>query len=286
MQSRLTHADWKRLTALGAGLLSLTILGATWLGVLGVGIVLVLSVVVMTFLQLHHFRRFEDSQLELRRHLSEQRNVEFAQLEALLGLYFATAETLPLLPMTRGWAASPDFLRLVYDVIRKERPALAVELGSGSSTVIGGYALRQNGNGQMVSLDHLENYARETVQTLALHDLLDVCTVVHAPLVDQEVGSQTWQWYHREGLQRIATIDLLIVDGPPDEMQEMTRYPALPLLFPILSEGVVLLVDDGNREAETRMIARWTDEFPGFDVQFRNTEKGAYVLRRRPDAGR
>ena len=40
------------------------------------------------------------------------------------------------LPLTRGWAASPDFLLYVFDHILQYRPKTVVELGSGVSTAV------------------------------------------------------------------------------------------------------------------------------------------------------
>jgi hypothetical protein len=44
----------------------------------------------------------------------------FEQTEALLGIYSAfSGKTPPPLPKTRGWAASPDFLKVVHKKIKK-----------------------------------------------------------------------------------------------------------------------------------------------------------------------
>ncbi|MBS3748021.1 MAG: hypothetical protein KGY49_13355, partial [Wenzhouxiangellaceae bacterium] len=40
------------------------------------------------------------------------------------------------LPAPEGWAASSDVLSLLIDMIRKKRPEVVVELGSGISTVV------------------------------------------------------------------------------------------------------------------------------------------------------
>lgn len=73
-----------------------------------------------------------------------------------------------------------------------------VELGSGSSTVVGGHALRQNGSGRLVSLDHLEEYARRSRRMISFHDLDDYSHVLEAPLTDYTLGGEGWEWYGLE----------------------------------------------------------------------------------------
>src|SRR3984957_14051853 len=56
----------------------------------------------------------------------------FRQLEALQNLN----EVLPptdLLPPTRGWAASPDLLMVLVDLVIAKRPSLVVECGRGAA---------------------------------------------------------------------------------------------------------------------------------------------------------
>ncbi|MFM1968610.1 MAG: hypothetical protein RL590_1467, partial [Actinomycetota bacterium] len=40
------------------------------------------------------------------------------------------------IPPTRSWAASPDLLLLVSETVKKIKPSLVVELGSGISTLV------------------------------------------------------------------------------------------------------------------------------------------------------
>jgi len=74
---------------------------------------------------------------------------EVLQVIALFQLYQALSPR-RLLPRTRGWAASPDFLLTLYHTIRSRRPELVVEIGSGVSTLVCAYALQQNGSGRLV----------------------------------------------------------------------------------------------------------------------------------------
>src|SRR3546814_1097931 len=60
---------------------------------------------------------------------------QFRQMQCLQALHEDLA--LPAsLPPTGGKAASADFLKLVADLVREEKPAVVVECGSGLSTVV------------------------------------------------------------------------------------------------------------------------------------------------------
>jgi hypothetical protein len=66
--------------------------------------------------------------------LEQEIRQTFRQLEALQNL----SAVLPaggVLPATRGWAASPDLLVVLVDLVISGRPSLVVECGSGASTL-------------------------------------------------------------------------------------------------------------------------------------------------------
>jgi hypothetical protein len=73
---------------------------------------------------------------------------------------------------------------------------------------------------------------------------------------------------------------MLIIDGPPGNIQHLARYPALPLLFHLLSDDVVVLLDDAFRADEREIVKRWLKEFGGFSLEEIDAEKGAAILRR------
>ena len=78
----------------------------------------------------------------------------FRQLEALQNLN-AVLPTSDVLPATRGWAASPDLLLALVNLVITERPSLIVECGSGASTLWLALALRRFGiDGRIIALDH------------------------------------------------------------------------------------------------------------------------------------
>ncbi len=205
----------------------------------------------------------------------------FRQLEALQGLYVSLGLRRAL-PLTRGWAASPDFLQELAAHALDEKPLCVVECSSGTSTLVLARCMQINGAGQVVSLEHDPVYARRTRRQLQLHGLADWAKVIDAPLRAQAFGSREYLWYDCSRLRLGQAIDMLIIDGPPQAVGELARYPAGPALFPRLAPGAAIFLDDAARPGERAALQRWTEEFTQLEVASLPCEKGAAMLRYRP----
>ncbi len=72
----------------------------------------------------------------------------------------------------------------------------------------------------------------------------------------------------------------MVVDGPPQHVHQLARYPALPMLYERLSTDAVVFLDDAARKNEQAIIRRWKQEFQDFEVSEIRTEKGVAALRR------
>ena len=210
---------------------------------------------------------------------AEQRQWDFRQIDALFSLFFTLKPDRPL-PATRGWAASPDFLKLVVEQVLLERPRLVVEASCGVSTLAIGYCLKRLGRGRLLSLEHEARFVALARERIALHGLGEFATVVHAPLVTVKIAGEEWPWYDLRDFSPGDSIDLLVVDGPPGRLHSLARYPALPLLYRSLSDRATVVLDDGNRADEKEIASRWGREFGDLMVEFRNLEKGAFILQR------
>ncbi len=210
----------------------------------------------------------------LHRQIGEQQFTEFRQSEALSALY-NTLDIQQPLPQTRHTAASPDFLHLLANEIFRIKPEIIVEVGSGTSTLIAAYCLKKIGRGKIVSLDHLEKYADITLQTVKSHGLGDYAEVLHTPLKTYDIDGGSYQWYDDAKLAAVSRIDLLIVDGPPQNVNAWARYPAIPLLKDRLQQHSVVLLDDGGRPDETAIVASWRQRY-GMEFSIESTEKGAF----------
>ena len=211
------------------------------------------------------------------RALDRKMRAEYAQLEALAGMYYDLRPPIAF-PATRSWVASPDLLRHLYERVRDQRPQLVLECGSGLSTVLMAYGLRNGGGeGRIIALEHLEKYADTTRRMLDDHGLTDYAEVRLAPLIDVELDGESWPWYDRSQLPT-QPIDLLFVDGPPGATHAQARYPALPLLRAHLATGAQILLDDYGRPEEAAVAQRWVDSIDGLRLESLRHEKGTAVL--------
>ena len=204
----------------------------------------------------------------------------FRQLEALQNL----TAVLPLndvLPATRGWAASPDLLMVLVDLVVSERPSLVVECGSGASTLWLALAMRRfEVDGRIVALDHDPVFGAKTRDLLARHGVSDLAEVRDAPLESFSLDGETYSWYARRAWEDLKGIDLLFVDGPPATTGHQARYPALPLLNGLLSPAATAVLDDLVVPDMQKVLRLWLDAYPDFGSEILPLEKQAAVLRR------
>ncbi|RCG30409.1 class I SAM-dependent methyltransferase [Sphaerisporangium album] len=203
----------------------------------------------------------------------------YAQLEALIDVRALLQPRAPM-PRLRGWAASPDVLRLLVERIAVDHAKIVVECGSGASTVWLGYAAQRFGGGRVIALEHDERFARSSRDLVLAHGLQDVVEVRHAPLTSWTAGGETIPWYDTRALDDLTDIGLVFVDGPPGATAPMVRYPAMPVLLPRCAPDAWFVLDDGARPAEREVADRWLREFPELTASAYPAEKGAMVLRR------
>jgi predicted O-methyltransferase YrrM len=204
----------------------------------------------------------------------------FRQLEALQNLS-AVLPAGEVLPATRGWAASPDLLVVLVDLVITERPSLVVECGSGASTLWLALAMRRFGiDGRIIALDHDPVFASKTRDLLARHDVRDLAEVRDAPLESFSLDGQSYSWYARRAWEDLTGIDLLFVDGPPATTGHQARYPALPLLIGSLSPVATAVLDDLVVPDMQKVLRLWLDAYPDFGSEILPLEKQAAVLRR------
>jgi predicted O-methyltransferase YrrM len=228
-------------------------------------------------LQLDTYRRLQSTLLQI--HDDPGQNDR--QIEALFSLFTMLPIRIALPPM-RGSAISPDFAAQLASIILVERPRTVLELGSGASTIVGGYALESVGGGKLISFEESEEYANQTRERVKQHGLQEIVTVVYAPLHAIGLRNVEWLWYDMRRSDLGNSIDLLVVDGPLQTGRTggPIRYPALPLLHDRLSPKCIVMVDDCHRSQEKQMVEHWTREFPDFEIEQSRGEKQHIVLRR------
>jgi predicted O-methyltransferase YrrM len=222
-------------------------------------------------------RRVDRVERRIQKALTARAREEFAQVEALLGLH-ALVRPSAALPPSRGWAAAPTTLLTLTDWVRRLRPELVVECGSGLSSICVGSVLKQLGHGRCVSLEHEEEFAAKTRADLERHGLSDVVEVRVAPLVDVDVDGGTQPWYDPQAVADLRDIGVVFVDGPPGTVAPHARLPVVEMLRDRCRPGAVLVLDDAARGEEREIIEKWT-ELGLTELASSGQEKGWAVLR-------
>lgn len=198
--------------------------------------------------------------------LREQRENEITirgatgHLWGLLGLLTGRS----VLPALEGPAMSLEGAHALASHVSDDRPATVVELGPGASTAVIHLAATAIGYAPAIfALEHDPRFA--SIARTSLGRLgIDEDSIVEAPLEPWTIGSDwSGRWYGHEGVSRLPTaIDLLVVDGPPNDEGEDSRYPALAILAERLRPGSFIYVDDTDRPVERRMVHDWQQQHP------------------------
>lgn len=224
------------------------------------------------------YHKLSGAIVRLERQLARQQAGNLSQIEALLSLY---AELRPTggLPATRGWAASPDFLRLLCEQLAELHPATVLECSCGVSTVVLAGWLKRHGAGHVYSLENDARFAEQTRARLRQLGLDAHATVIDAPLVDLELPGWQGRWYDISQLPALPPIELLVIDGPPANSSALARYPAMPVLRSRLAARARLVLDDAARADEQAITARWLVEHAGLTaLRAPACEKGVVLL--------
>ena len=193
----------------------------------------------------------------------------YRQTQALIQLTQLLDFKSPI-PPTRSWAASPDLLLTITEIIRKYRPGLVVELGSGVSTLVAAKA----GARKVVSIDNSDEFGGKTISLLKDHKVRGVDVRI-APLQPYANG---FTWYDTSKIKDLKKIDLLIVDGPPGSKNPEARYPALAEFKDKLSAKAVIIIDDVHREGERKLAEDFAKAMPNHQLAILDHEKGTAVI--------
>lgn len=267
---RVTKKDIILVSIISLTILLIGLVANYFLGVISHILVMVISVSVILLFIFETYRRLQTN-------IFKKTTNDYNQLESLFSLFFTIKPKFPV-PNSREWAASPDFLKLVSEKIIERRPKYIVELGSGVSTLTTAYILRDNNLGKITSFDHESMFGEITKRNLVLHGLSDNAQVLIAPLKEYQIESNKWLWYDIHNFNPELPIDMLIIDGPPAALQDLSRYPALPLLKKYLSDSAIIILDDGQRNDEKATVKKWNDKYAFSSIEYFELEKGAFVL--------
>ncbi len=203
----------------------------------------------------------------------------FFQIEALFSIFFSIKPDFPI-QSTTGWAASAGLIKKVMEILFKHKPVNAFEIGSGLSTLIIGHCLKKLGQGKLIALEHEKKYLEQSQSMVNVHGLNDFVEIVYAPIKTYTIKGKKWLWYEDTVLKSLPekSIDFLLIDGPPESLQPLSRYPAIPILLKYLKKDAIAVLDDANRPGEKEIMKIWQNEFASIQHHKDNTERGAFII--------
>ena len=180
------------------------------------------------------------------------------------------------LPHLGSWKADTYLLHRIVDEIETRRPKVVVELGSGATSLVIAKALALHGGGQLHSYDQHEPFVVQMRGWLAESGL--AARFTHAPLA---LRDPAWPglWYDLTDVP--ATIDMLIIDGPPWAVHPFARGMA-ERLFDRVAPGGVVLLDDAARPGERVVARRWRKAWPQIDFRFEGGGTKGLLVGRKP----
>lgn len=129
-----------------------------------------------------------------------------------------------------------------------------LEIGSGLTTLILGALVGRRGL-PVWTLEHHPEYYRYNEETLKRRDLPNV-HLTFAPLRDYGEFS----WYDPPLDAMPKNFSLVIADGPPGDVKG-GRFGLLPVMQSHFAPGVVILLDDAEREREKAVLEKWEREY-------------------------
>jgi hypothetical protein len=253
-------------------LLSAGITATNW--VLTVFCALIFQLIAVSLYQIivnHKQDKARIKQLQL------QVNDVYYRVDALMSIHHVLKFRHPL-PIMQSWMITADYAHALLQLILAKKDGDVLDVGSGISTLIAGYAVEKRGNGKVISIEHEEQYFKHTQALVKLHNLENFVEVHYCPIVKHEIKGQSWRWYDISKVKSFSNVQVISVDGPPGKLQKLSRYPVLPLLHASLPKNIAVLLDDGARDDEQQTAERWKQEF-GLTVEYTNSIKGLFILR-------
>jgi hypothetical protein len=156
----------------------------------------------------------------------------------------------------RDYSGSPEMLEEFFNSITEAKPNNILELGSGLTTLVGSYALRNNGYGKITSWDCLETRAAGNRELIESHQQTNYVEILDAKLsvsVETDV-SQSWFDLNPE-----SKIDFLVVDESIEPPLAPSGENALVALRPYLNIGCKIFLHDRIRPAESLTLSKWLE---------------------------
>jgi predicted O-methyltransferase YrrM len=162
---------------------------------------------------------------------------------------------------------------IINDISINSRESI-IEFGAGISTIVIARLIKKNNlNSRIISVEHVDEWAKVINENLVKEKLSDVASVFSAPLKPCDLTLDQNLWYDLDILDKELKgqrFDMVIIDGPPawEASKARARYPAVPYLIDKLKEKFSIYLDDVNRNGEQDTVERWMKQY---GMQFRVT---------------
>jgi len=162
-----------------------------------------------------------------------------------------------------AWSLDVGTLGFLMEQVAQQKPFLALEFGSGVSTVCLARAMarvrgRQAGR-VLISFEQDERFATGTRSLLAELGLADLAEVITVPLEPTNIEGVETTCYALPGdLDRVpagARADFVLIDGPAANGE--ARFSTLPLARGWLAPGARFFLDDALRDSELAVARAW-----------------------------
>lgn len=213
------------------------------------------------------------------RRITQESNINYNRIDALLSI-LNTIETSHSLPIMRSWTISSEYgLDLINTYI--DHDGTSIDIGSGISSLLLGYVKKEKGGKRrVISIEHSEEYFEASKVELEKHGLIDHVEIYYCPLIDYTLEGKTWKWYDISKIDNISNVSLISVDGPPGSTQDLTRYPALPILKDFITENTIVFLDDAYRKEEKEIAEQWEKELE-LSKTLIDSQHGHYKLQKK-----
>ncbi len=164
----------------------------------------------------------------------------------------------------RGWGIGYETAAALSAVFGEVNPALVLEFGSGTSTVVFAALAQTTGTCRVVSLDESEDFAERTRARLARHGLQRCAEVLVAPVVWRRLDG--WEGFNyappaaqiEDALAGVRA-DLVFIDGPATWFKRRgdCRFGTLLAARAWAADPAVFVADDVSRRRDLAIFRRW-----------------------------
>ena len=190
---------------------------------------------------------------------------QHSSMEDLKALAVLPKLDIDYLPWT-GISLRPAAIRTLLNEIVLRRRFTVLEFGSGISTLYMAKVLSSYG-GKLVTIEHDPFWFKVTEEFCHRAGVSnETLQIVQAPLIASPFSIGGIHWYDHECLEPMVKhlrFDMMVVDGPLnfEKDRALSRYPALPVFYPLMNENFVVYLDDTGRIGEQTVAERWQSKF-------------------------